>query len=135
MKNQVFQKKKNKDGSDYIDPKTNDFVMEVVFEEEVEISLEQKINDIDLNTQKLISNGFVFDGENFSLSVNAQINWKDYADLPEKFFPIKISTLSDTVYLLRYNKVKLFYEKAMETKINILKVGAELKDSIKKVKE
>lgn len=135
MKNQVFQKKKNKDGSDYIDPKTNDFVMEVVFEEDVEISLEQKINDIDLNTQKLISNGFVFDGENFSLSVNAQINWKDYADLPEKFFPIKISTLSDTVYLLRYNKVKLFYEKAMETKINILKVGAELKDSIKKVKE
>ncbi len=34
--NEIFKKKQNEDGTDYIDPITNDFVNEVIYSEEVE---------------------------------------------------------------------------------------------------
>ena len=139
MKNQVFAKKKNEDGSDYIDPITNDFVMELVSEEIVVVpiadAVAMRIKEIDEKTQKILAEGFSFDGKKFSLSNNAQMNWKDYSDLAEKHFPIKVSTIDDDIYLLTFDKVKLFYEKAIDKKKAALQKGSEIKENIKKMKD
>lgn len=139
MKNQVFQKKKNKDGSDYIDPKTNDFVMDLIEEIKVEIPLqeaiENKIKEIDSNTETLIFRGFEYNGLTFSLSTNAQINWSNLPNLPEFIFPLTILSKNDEPYELAYNEMMNFYLSAVNGKNSHLQSGNILKQDLLKLKD
>lgn len=139
MRNQIFQKKKNKDGSYYIDPKTNDFVMELIEEIKVEIPLqeaiENKIKEIDRNTETLIFRGFEYNGLTFSLSTNAQINWINLPNLPEFIFPITILSKNDEPYELSYNEMMNFYLSAMNGKNSHLQSGNILKQGLLKLKD
>ena len=138
MRNQIFQKKKNKDGSYYIDPKTNDFVMELIEEIKVEIPLqeaiENKIKEIDRNTETLIFRGFEYNGLTFSLSTNAQINWSNLPNLPEQIFPLTILSKNDEPYSLKYSEVMNFYLTAVNGKNKHLQSGNLVKQEILKLK-
>jgi len=73
-------------------------------------SLSNSIKTIDENTKKEILKGFEFDGQTFSLSANAQINWQGMLSLKTAslFSPTEISTIDDQVYLLTISKLDAF---------------------------
>ena len=94
-----------------------------------------RIKDIDQRTQELISNGFPYDGEMFSLSEHAQLNWigmktADISDLLT--FPMGITTIDDKEYLIQ-SKTSLttFYITGLGYKKAILDSGRSLKTQIK----
>ena len=59
------------------------------------------IRKIDEKTQYLISQGFSFDGQQFSLSEPAQINWLGLKTLQDAItWPMEITTKGDGVYSL-----------------------------------
>lgn len=139
MKNQVFRKKLNADGTPYIDPVTNDFVSELVYEQvviiPVEQALEEKIKEIDSNTESLIYKGFEYGGLIFSLSTNAQINWSNLPNLPEQIFPLTILSKDEKPYSLNYSEVMNFYLSAVNGKNTHLQSGTLLKQELLKLKD
>lgn len=139
MKNQIFSKKKNDDGSDYIDPITKDFVMELIEETIIEVPLQEaidnKIKEIDNNTENLIYNGFEYNGLQFSLSTNAQINWSNLPNLPEFIFPLTVLSKNDDTYKLEYAEVMNFYLTAVNGKNMHLQSGNILKQELLKLKD
>lgn len=57
--------------------------------------------NIDLRTQAIIAEGFVFDGELFSLSLKAQMNWLGLSTLQALFqWPMAVTTDDDKEYHL-----------------------------------
>lgn len=104
------------------------------------------INEIDSYTKKLIENGFQFDGRNFSLSQNAQINWialnanylrtkidKDKSGIlwPDTGFPIPTS--DDGVYYLLLSKADDFFNICFPLMVGIIKSGSDEKDRVLKM--
>lgn len=68
---------------------------------ELENKKNKKIKRIDERTQYLISQGFEFDNNQFSLSEPAQINWLGLKTLQDVVtWPIEITTKSDGAYSL-----------------------------------
>ena len=66
----------------------------------------ERIESIDANTRRLISQGAQFDGKMFSLSDNAQRNWiatKASIDVYNALqaWPVPITTMDDDIYLLQ----------------------------------
>jgi len=67
------------------------------------------IKKIDEKTQYLISQGFSFDGEQFSLSEPAQINWLGLKTLEDVItWPIEITAKSDGSYSLAQSNLTFF---------------------------
>lgn len=106
---------------------------------------EQKFRDqkkylqgqIDKNTGKLISQGFEFDGRQFSYSDKAQLNWvamKSASDMIH--YPKEISTIDDNEddYELSFVSSRAFFAAAINVKDGHLATGRALKKSIRKAK-
>ena len=84
----------------------------------------------DKKTEDLILSGFTFDGNLFSLSVNAQINWSNLLNIPEVMFPLNLSTKDDNIYVLNFNNVPNFYFTALSKKSECLQLGNDIKKRI-----
>jgi len=68
-----------------------------------------RYKQIDIRTGELISAGFTFDGENFSLSQNAQLNWVGLKSLETLItFPINVTTKGDGEYSLAEANLNAF---------------------------
>lgn len=89
------------------------------------------IKVIDEHTTELISAGFTFDNNLFSMSANAQINWSNMPNIPSSFFPLRLSTKDDNVYLLSWENKENFYLTAMGFKHAKLEEGTELIQQVK----
>ena len=71
---------------------------------ELNIQKETRIIQIDARTQEIISNGFQFDGQMFSLSTNAQQNWTVLMVMllaGKLTFPFKITSKDDGSYFVQ----------------------------------
>lgn len=95
---------------------------------------EKRVNQIDAKTIQLISNGFVFDTKNFSLSLPAQSNWTNIKANMADFitlnaFPLEI-TSRQGVYMLSEANVFSFWATAMGTVKAHYGSGNDLKELI-----
>jgi hypothetical protein len=88
------------------------------------------INIQDKKTENLILSGFTFDGNLFSLSINAQINWSNLLNIPSSMFPLNLSTKDDNTYVLNFNNVQNFYFTALGKKNECLQLGNLVKKRI-----
>lgn len=96
---------------------------------------EARISQIDNKTQEIISRGFSFDNNRFSLSLPAQSNLTNIKSNKELFnslnqFPLTISTLDNTLYQLSYANVDSFWLAGMVVVKEAYSIGGQLKNSI-----
>ena len=70
-----------------------------------------RYNEIDLNTKYLISKGFVFGVNTFSLSITAQINWSNILNIPDQLFPLNVVDKDENLFVLELNnKMNFVYQ-------------------------
>jgi len=82
---------------------------------------------VDVATVSLISEGFFYDGNMFSLSLAAQIRWGNIKSHPEEFsFPVAISTVQSNTYLLEEDNVQAFWAAHIKVLEDHLESGREL---------
>ena len=87
-----------------------------------------RFNEIDLTTQTLIAQGFVFDFQTFSLSLPAQKNWDAIKTSKADFtFPLSIGTINNNTYSLASNDVNTFWSNGRDTVLGHLDSGRALK--------
>lgn len=100
----------------------------------IELLKNRKNEEIDIRTVELIKLGFSYDGEIFSLSEPAQINWigiKQASDAGLISFPFPVTTSSDGKYELQdANDVTTFYLTGLGAKKTYLDSGRALKTLI-----
>lgn len=94
-----------------------------------------RYNEIDARTGKIISEGYIFDGNLFSLSTQAQNNWTNINVKKETFnalgmFPLKISTKDSNVYMLEYVDCDAFWGAGMIAVKTPYNEGGDLKKLI-----
>lgn len=84
-----------------------------------------KSETIDAETGQAIAAGFAFDGQTFSLSSNAQLNWNRLwlAHQANVFTDQEVATKSDGTYLLKKAKVSDFVKAAHKAVTDALKAG------------
>lgn len=98
---------------------------------------ESKIRDIDNKTSSIISQGVQFDGETFSLSVNAQSNFMgikvatDGGLLTEANYPYELTTLDDNAYQLTWELKEQFFGAVLSAISTPLAEGRSLKVAVK----
>lgn len=86
---------------------------------------------VDENTAILIvTNPMTFDGNNFSMSLQAQINWLGIPQTPDNYFPYNIKTTANTFYSLTASNKLAFFLTAVATKNAWLQSGNNLIDQI-----
>lgn len=139
MRIEKYAKKKNEDGTDYIDPITNDFVNElvevVVIDVPIEQALEEKIKEIDENSEKLIFDGFKYGGLKFSMSANAQINWTNLPNETPEDLPYYVMSKDDKPFLLTVDNIMDFYRASKTHKKSVLLEGGNLKVQLQQLKD
>ena len=86
--------------------------------------------EVDRQTAKNITAGFEFDSLLFSMSVEAQINWSDFPNLPSQVFPLTIMSKNDEEYILSESNKLNFYMSALAHKNQCLQVGNNKKKLI-----
>ena len=93
---------------------------------------EEKIQQIDLETQREISKGFEFDGYRFSLSQKAQLNWQGLLLLFQSglFESQEISTKENSSYLLKKEKLIDFIKAGSTVISSTLKLGRDKKQQL-----
>jgi len=96
---------------------------------------ESRYDEIDAKTVEIISAGFVFDGQTFSLSAQAQNNWTNIKAQKDVFnamgmFPIQVSTKDSDVYFLQYADVDSFWGAGMVAVKTPYNIGGNLKKLI-----
>lgn len=90
-----------------------------------------KIQAIDMRTVQLIGSGFTFDGSEFSLSANAQINWIGMKTLESLInWPLNITTKSDNQHSLPQSQLNSFVGTAKGVVQAHLDSGRALKVSV-----
>ena len=90
-----------------------------------------RYDEIDLRTRQLVSVGFGFDGQVFSLSPPAQLNWTNVKSSKADFtYPLMISTLNNNEYSLSNANVEGFWTAGKDTLKGHLDTGRILKKSI-----
>lgn len=87
--------------------------------------------EIDMRTQELIKEGFLFDGKTFSMSLTAQINWSNFPNLPDALFPLTIIDIYESPYACSLANKMNFYYSALNAKNAPLQSGGLLKAQIK----
>lgn len=72
---------------------------------------ESSVIEIDENTRSEIAKGFQYDGQTFSLSSNAQLNWNRLFLMHQSglYKPQNISTIDNKEYLLTVESIQAFY--------------------------
>ena len=86
---------------------------------------------VDKNTQRLISEGFTFDNEVFSLSQSAQLNWLCIKVLSMGItWPLEITTKNDTDYLLEESDLDSFIYSAQIVIQGHIQTGRDIKQQI-----
>ena len=86
-----------------------------------------KRNEIDQNTEYLIMNSnLTFDGNNFSMSIHAQINWLGIPNIPDNYFPINIKNKNNYLYSLTAQNKMPFFLNAVGLKNSYLQSGNDL---------
>lgn len=100
-------------------------------QEDLELLREQKLSDIDSNTESEIRKGFMFDGVLFSMSDNAQINWSNFPNMPSVLFPLTVMGKNDDEYTLSEANRTNFYLTALGYKNACLQAGTNKKKLIK----
>jgi len=94
----------------------------------LETNKKAKIECIDLRTATLIAGGFSFDGNTFSLSQNAQINWVGLKTLESVLtWPVNITTKGDNQYSLEQADLDTFMGTGLAAKQAHLDSGRALK--------
>ena len=96
---------------------------------------ESRYDEIDSKTLEIISAGFTFDGNLFSLSAQAQTNWTNIHSNKEVFneigsFPMEISTKDSNIYVLNYDDVLGFWSAGMVAVKTPYNIGGNLKKLI-----
>jgi hypothetical protein len=86
--------------------------------------------EIDTKTAQLIGAGFPWDGHTFSMSINAQINWSNFPNLPDAIFPLNIMDILENLYVLSLANKTNFYLTALNFKNTQLQSGSVLKAEI-----
>lgn len=90
-----------------------------------------RYQEIDSATSYLISQGFVFDGHTFSMSLTAQINWSNFPNLPDALFPLTVIDILEEPYICPLANKMPFYYTALNYKNQFLQSGGLLKAEIK----
>lgn len=94
----------------------------------------ERVNEIDLNTQRLIAEGFVHNDTLFSLSLNAQQNWTAMSVMlltGKLTFPNKITNKNDLPYYLQdAAEFITFTDKAVYAVQSQLEYGRQLKAAV-----
>jgi len=90
-----------------------------------------RYNEIDQNTKYLISKGFVFGSNTFSLSLTAQINWSNILNIPDQLFPLNVIDKNENLFVLELSNKMNFYLSALNGKNQHLQSGGVLKNQIK----
>lgn len=86
---------------------------------------------VDENTANfIISNPMTFDGNNFSMSLQAQINWLGIPQIPDAYFPYNIKNTNNDLYVLTAGNKLPFFLTAVGTKNAWLQSGNNLIDQI-----
>lgn len=89
-----------------------------------------RISEVDYRTRELISNGFTYDGNLFSMSEFAQINWDDIkANSTDYSFPLEIPTKTYK-YSLTQGNLNAFWGAKSDFKWGYLDSGRALNVSI-----
>lgn len=101
-------------------------------EENIIVLREIKYNEINIRTKDLIIEGFEYNGERFSNSKRAQINWTRYyiavKDGIETNFPLTITKFNDAEYeLIDANSVIALWSASYNSIKGFLKSGLDLK--------
>jgi len=96
----------------------------------------RRIKDIDLRTDELLANGFVYNSKVFSLGKGSQINIlgiEEAKDMVELTYPVKMNTIDDleTEELANAADARAFFLTALGSKRAVLDSGTSLKDSIR----
>ena len=92
---------------------------------------EFRYEEIDIKTATLISVGFTFDGETFSLSANAQRNWDSIKTSKADYsFPLDITAKDNNTYVLTNPNVQAFWVAARDAVKAPLDSGRILKKAI-----
>ncbi len=108
-------------------PSGGNYPKELTVAEEKEL----RYNEIDAKTRELITAGFEFEGNVFSLSGNAQLNWSEVHTNQNQFtFPLAISMKNHDTYDIPQNKVQPFWSAAKDTVKGHLDSGRVLKKSV-----
>ena len=69
-----------------------------------------RYNEIDLVTDALIAAGFTYDGETFSLTLEAQTNWNALNDQEAEYeWPVDVTTLTNETYSLSAENLDAFW--------------------------
>ena len=91
-----------------------------------------KCQTIDRETEQAIAAGFAFDGQTFSLSQNAQLNWQGIwlAHQANIFKDQEVATKSGGAYLLKKAKVLEFVKAANKAVTDALKAGRTKKGKL-----
>lgn len=91
----------------------------------------EKIIAIDDKTDSIIAQGFTFDGQQFSLSTQAQTNWLGLAALQAFIsWPINVTTHANTSYLLTLLNMPSFIGTGMATIQGAIGSGRALKIAV-----
>jgi hypothetical protein len=96
------------------------------------ILLEEKkkirIVEIDKRTQDIIAEGFEFDSHQFSLSLNAQINWSGLLTLQSMLtWPMAVTTFDDNEYVLELSNLPSFIATGKAVILNAINTGRAIK--------
>lgn len=91
----------------------------------------KRIKEVDRRTQEIISSGFTFDSNQFSLSIEAQINWSGLVTLENLLtWPMNITTKGDGTYALSQSNLLYFIGTGKTVITNTLDSGRTLKISV-----
>lgn len=82
-------------------------------------------------SESITGEGFQYDGETFSMSFNAQINWSNILNIPSQLFPLPVSTRDNEIYYLSEENKTAFYLSALAAKNSKLQAGNVKKQEIK----
>lgn len=110
-------------------------VLDSVIHNHVAVSLSDnkadKIITIDDRTDAIIAAGFLFDGNRFSLSIQAQMNWSALFSMQSLIsFPIGVTTLDNTTYSLSIGNLIPFIGTGMTVVKTAIGSGRALKIAV-----
>lgn len=117
------------------DSVSNQSTLNSVIQNHVAVSLDDnkaaKILAIDSKTRDIIAKGFAYDGQQFSLSMQAQTNWLGLATLQSLLtFPIGITTAANTTYTLDQANVMAFIAQGVQVIKDAVGSGRFLKIAV-----
>ena len=90
-----------------------------------------RVLEIDARTREIIADGFAFDGQQFSLSAQAQTNWLGLISLQSMFtWPVNVTTNANTEYALAQANINAFVGTGCATIADAIGSGRALKISV-----